>query len=115
MKDKAEVLIEVERLRSVQAELTSEIASLHTDLEKERSKNTDPRANKDKVSSFHSFMTDAICTLFLPNSLFTYTAPVPLSTRSEFQLEAINDLTRAKCRHAYVTNEGISASVPTAK
>ncbi|KAJ8718468.1 hypothetical protein PYW08_002705 [Mythimna loreyi] len=48
MKDKAEVLIEVERLRSVQAELTAEIASLHTDLEKERSKNTDPRTNKDK-------------------------------------------------------------------
>lgn len=48
MKDKAEVLIEVERLRSVQTELTAEIASLHTDLEKERSKNTDPRTNKDK-------------------------------------------------------------------
>uniref|UniRef100_A0A2A4K2T3 G kinase-anchoring protein 1 n=1 Tax=Heliothis virescens TaxID=7102 RepID=A0A2A4K2T3_HELVI len=48
MKDKAEVLVEVERLRSVQAELTAELASLHTDLEKERSKNTDPRNNKDK-------------------------------------------------------------------
>ncbi|XP_059055633.1 G kinase-anchoring protein 1-like isoform X2 [Achroia grisella] len=47
MKDKAEVLVEVERLRAVQAELTAELASLHTDLEKERSKNTDPRA-KDK-------------------------------------------------------------------
>ena len=53
MKDKAEVLIEVERLRSVQAELTAEIASLHTDLEKERSKNTDPRANKDKVRNIY--------------------------------------------------------------
>ncbi|XP_026750032.1 G kinase-anchoring protein 1-like isoform X2 [Galleria mellonella] len=47
MKDKAEVLVEVERLRAVQAELTAELAILHTDLEKERSKNTDPRA-KDK-------------------------------------------------------------------
>ncbi|CAH0687808.1 unnamed protein product [Spodoptera exigua] len=51
MKDKAEVLIEVERLRSVQAELTAELASLHTDLEKERSKNTDPRAHKDKKNT----------------------------------------------------------------
>ncbi|XP_026741441.1 G kinase-anchoring protein 1-like [Trichoplusia ni] len=48
MKDKAEVLVEVERLRSVQAELTSELATLHTDLERERSKNTDPRTNKEK-------------------------------------------------------------------
>lgn len=48
MKDKAEVLVEVERLRAVQAELTAELASLHTDLEKERSKHADPRA-KDKV------------------------------------------------------------------
>lgn len=47
MKDKAEVLVEVERLRAVQAELTAELASLHTDLEKERSKHADPRA-KDK-------------------------------------------------------------------
>ncbi|XP_047532648.1 G kinase-anchoring protein 1-like isoform X2 [Vanessa atalanta] len=48
VKDKAEILVEVERLRAVQSELTSELASLHTDLEKERSKNADPRA-KDKV------------------------------------------------------------------
>ncbi|KAJ0175150.1 hypothetical protein K1T71_009291 [Dendrolimus kikuchii] len=47
MKDKAEVLVEVERLRAVQDELTAELAALHTDLEKERSKNGDPRA-KDK-------------------------------------------------------------------
>ncbi|XP_053611878.1 G kinase-anchoring protein 1-like isoform X2 [Plodia interpunctella] len=47
MKDKAEVLIEVERLRAVQAELTAELAALHTDLEKERSRNADPRT-KDK-------------------------------------------------------------------
>ncbi|XP_039758519.1 G kinase-anchoring protein 1-like isoform X2 [Pararge aegeria] len=47
MKDKAEILIEVERLRGMQSEMTAELASLHTDLEKERSKNADPR-NKDK-------------------------------------------------------------------
>lgn len=47
MKDKAEVLVEVERLRAVQVELNAELASLHTDLEKERSKNADSRA-KDK-------------------------------------------------------------------
>ncbi|XP_050667281.1 G kinase-anchoring protein 1-like isoform X1 [Leptidea sinapis] len=47
MKDKAEVLVEVERLRAVQVELNTELASLHSDLEKERSKNADPRS-KDK-------------------------------------------------------------------
>ncbi|XP_045775402.1 G kinase-anchoring protein 1-like isoform X2 [Maniola jurtina] len=47
MKDKAEILVEVERLRGVQSELTAELASLHTDLEKERSRNADPRT-KDK-------------------------------------------------------------------
>ncbi|XP_045512101.1 G kinase-anchoring protein 1-like isoform X3 [Pieris brassicae] len=47
MKDKAEVLVEVERLRAVQAELNAELASLHSELEKERSKNADPRT-KDK-------------------------------------------------------------------
>ncbi|CAB3244608.1 unnamed protein product [Arctia plantaginis] len=51
MKDKAEVLVEVERLRAVQTELTTELASLHTDLEKERSKNTDPRAKDKKYST----------------------------------------------------------------
>ncbi|KAI8434226.1 hypothetical protein MSG28_012331 [Choristoneura fumiferana] len=50
MKDKADILVEVERLRAVQAELTAEIESLHTDLEKERSKNGDPRA-KDKKNN----------------------------------------------------------------
>lgn len=48
VKDKAEVLVEVERLRSVQAELTTELATLHTDLEKERSRNTDNKS-RDKV------------------------------------------------------------------
>lgn len=50
MKDKAEVLVEVERLRGVQEELTAEVSALHTELERERSRNADPRA-KDKVSS----------------------------------------------------------------
>ncbi|CAH2049365.1 unnamed protein product, partial [Iphiclides podalirius] len=48
MKDKAEVLVEVERLRAVQAELTTELESLHTDLEKERSRNTDNRSRDKK-------------------------------------------------------------------
>ncbi|KAL0870539.1 hypothetical protein ABMA27_005511 [Loxostege sticticalis] len=52
MKDKAEVLVEVERLRAVQAELTAELAALHTDLEKERSKNAqDPRTKDKKYST----------------------------------------------------------------
>ncbi|KAG6444955.1 hypothetical protein O3G_MSEX003624 [Manduca sexta] len=51
MKDKAEVLVEVERLRAVQAELTAEIATLHSDLEKERSKNTDPRSKDKKYNT----------------------------------------------------------------
>lgn len=50
MKDKAEVLVEVERLRGMQAELNAELAQLHTALQRERSRNTDPRA-KDKVTS----------------------------------------------------------------
>ncbi|XP_072938377.1 G kinase-anchoring protein 1-like [Epargyreus clarus] len=52
MKDKAEILVEVERLRTEQAELTAELASLHTDLEKERSKNAEPvekrKTNREK-------------------------------------------------------------------
>ncbi|KAM3965512.1 G kinase-anchoring protein 1 [Aphomia sociella] len=51
MKDKAEVLVEVERLRAVQSELTAELAILHTDLEKERSKNTDPRTKDKKYAT----------------------------------------------------------------
>lgn len=51
VKDKAEVLVEVERLRGVQSELTAEVESLHAELERERSKNADPRA-KDKVGYF---------------------------------------------------------------
>ncbi|XP_075979289.1 G kinase-anchoring protein 1-like isoform X2 [Anticarsia gemmatalis] len=51
MKDKAEVLVEVERLRAVQSELTAELAALHTDLEKERSRNTDPRTKDKKYST----------------------------------------------------------------
>ncbi|CAK1581064.1 unnamed protein product [Parnassius mnemosyne] len=46
MRDKAEVLMEVERLRGVQAELTAELATLHSDLEKERSRNDSK--SKDK-------------------------------------------------------------------
>ncbi|CAG9130183.1 hypothetical protein JYU34_016055 [Plutella xylostella] len=48
MKDKAEVLIEVERLRAVQGELTAELAALHTELEKSRSKNGDHRSKDNK-------------------------------------------------------------------
>ncbi|XP_068622655.1 G kinase-anchoring protein 1-like isoform X2 [Battus philenor] len=48
MKDKAEVLLEVERLQAVQAELTTELATLHTDLEKERSRNTDTKSRDKK-------------------------------------------------------------------
>ncbi|XP_049871672.1 G kinase-anchoring protein 1-like isoform X2 [Pectinophora gossypiella] len=51
MKDKAEVLVEVERLRSVQSELTAELAALHSDLERERSRNADPRAKDKKKKS----------------------------------------------------------------
>ncbi|CAG4935195.1 unnamed protein product [Colias eurytheme] len=51
MRDKAEVLVEVEKLRAMQAELNAELTSLHSDLEKERSKNADPRA-KDKKNPY---------------------------------------------------------------
>ncbi|KAI5643861.1 G kinase-anchoring protein 1-like isoform X2 [Phthorimaea operculella] len=50
MKDKASVLIEVERLRNVQAELTAEIETLNSELQKERSRNqeSNPRARDKK-------------------------------------------------------------------
>ncbi|XP_013169853.1 PREDICTED: G kinase-anchoring protein 1-like [Papilio xuthus] len=48
MKDKAELLIDVERLHSVNSELTAELASLHSDLEKERSRNTDTKSRDKK-------------------------------------------------------------------
>lgn len=52
MKDKAEILTELEELRTVQSELTNEVTSLHAQLEQERSKTcggakTDPKS-KDK-------------------------------------------------------------------
>ncbi|XP_028167465.1 G kinase-anchoring protein 1-like isoform X2 [Ostrinia furnacalis] len=48
MKDKAEVLMEVENLRTMQSELNAELAALHTELEKERSKNAQDPRTKDK-------------------------------------------------------------------
>lgn len=38
MRDKAEVLVEVDRLTRVQVELTAEVQSLHAQLEQEKSK-----------------------------------------------------------------------------
>ncbi|PSN51381.1 G kinase-anchoring protein 1-A [Blattella germanica] len=38
VKDKAEVLIEVDRLQTMRDELSSEVSSLHAQLEQERSK-----------------------------------------------------------------------------
>lgn len=52
MRDKAEVLLEVERLTKVQAELTAEVTRLHELLEQERSKVgalTHEPKHKDKV------------------------------------------------------------------
>lgn len=51
VKDKAEVLMEVERLQTIKDELSTEVASLHTQLEQERSKVRQLTAeNKNKVS-----------------------------------------------------------------
>lgn len=50
------MLVEVERLRGVQAELTAELAALHTDLEKERSKNAQDPRTKDKVKGYFSYI-----------------------------------------------------------
>lgn len=53
MKEKAEVLLEVDRLQTVRDELAEQVASLHAQLEQERSKvralTTDPKS-KDKVN-----------------------------------------------------------------
>ena len=47
MKDKKAVLVEVEQLKSIRDELTTEVASLTTDLEKERSS---VRSLKDEIT-----------------------------------------------------------------
>lgn len=54
MKDKASVLAEVAKLQEIRDELTSEVASLHTQLEQERSKtrtsSADLKTSKHTVS-----------------------------------------------------------------
>ena len=55
MKDKAEVLIEVERLQRMRDELSSEVSNLHALLEQERSKVralTSDSKNKSQVTTF---------------------------------------------------------------
>jgi predicted membrane-bound mannosyltransferase len=53
VKDKASVLAEVAKLQEIRDELTSEVASLHAQLEQERSKtrtsSTDVKASKQTV------------------------------------------------------------------
>lgn len=54
VKDKADVLMELERLNNVKNELTDEVAKLHVLLEQERSKvaalTSESQKVKDKVS-----------------------------------------------------------------
>lgn len=56
MKDKASVLAEVAKLQEIRDELTSEVASLHAQLEQERSKtrtsSTDVKSSKQTVRFF---------------------------------------------------------------
>lgn len=56
MKDKAGILLELERLNSVKDELTEEVANLHKLLEQERSRsasdNVPNNKHKDKVIIF---------------------------------------------------------------
>lgn len=56
MKDKAEVLVEVDKLQRVRDELSTEVSSLAAQLEQEKSKvrslTTGDAKGKDKVSSF---------------------------------------------------------------
>lgn len=58
MKDKAEVLMEVERLQAVKDELSNEVSNLHALLEQERSKvralTAEPKS-KDKVCTGRNF------------------------------------------------------------
>ena len=53
MKDKAAVLAEVAKLQEIRDELTSEVTSLHAQLEQERSKNhassSDTKTTKQNV------------------------------------------------------------------
>lgn len=58
MKEKAEVLLEIDRLQTVRDELSEQVASLFAQLEQERSKvralTNDPKS-KDKVSLLFLF------------------------------------------------------------
>lgn len=61
MKDKASVLAEVAKLQEIRDELTSEVTSLHAQLEQERSKTTrtssaDVKTSKQTVSPIRSFI-----------------------------------------------------------
>lgn len=59
MKDKASVLAEVAKLQEIRDELTSEVASLHAQLEQERSKtrtsSVDVKTSKQTVRSIRFF------------------------------------------------------------
>lgn len=60
MKDKASVLAEVSKLQEIRDELTSEVASLHAQLEQERSKtrtsSADVKTSKQTVRSIRCFI-----------------------------------------------------------
>lgn len=54
MKDKAEVLLELERLTVVKEELTEEVANLHKLLEQERSNKNPQHGNQTDVHAKHA-------------------------------------------------------------
>ncbi|KAL0271564.1 UNVERIFIED_CONTAM: hypothetical protein PYX00_008620 [Menopon gallinae] len=64
MKDKAEVLMEVERLQTVKDELSSEVVNLHAQLEQERSKVRALSGNEHKTKD--KMLRDKKCVRFHP-------------------------------------------------
>lgn len=70
MKDKAEVLLELERLTVVKEELTEEVANLHKLLEQERSNKNPQHASQTDVHAKHTkekvgFFVAFLCVFFL--------------------------------------------------
>jgi len=64
VKDKASVLAEVAKLQEIRDELTSEVASLHAQLEQERSKtrtsSVDVKTSKQTVRLIYCFLFKCI-------------------------------------------------------
>jgi hypothetical protein len=65
VKDKVDVLLEVERLKTGREELLSEVQSLHAQLEQERSKVHDMAKMSDKQQKNKACSLDSLVLIFI--------------------------------------------------